>query len=439
VAATDRPGGAGRRAGRGALRAGLATACTLLGVHAAPAQPVDVDSALLLYKEPSRVGVLEALIEARSEFGGGRTGSLKLVFDALSGASANGATPAATPQTFTGPSGTSSYTTPAGQTPLDNTFQDTRVALSGTYAVPLDRLTTAGIGLDLSNERDYTSLGGSGSLTRDFFKRNTTLSASVSLSHDTVRPMGGRPVPFDLMPPPGESDGEDDEEEEGNRPGTLGSAPKDVVGFIVGATQVVDRRTLVQVNYTYGHVSGYQTDPYKLLSVIDPATGDPTSYLYENRPDMRGRQAMFGLIKHHFGRGVLDLSYRYYWDTWGVRSHTGELHFRWGLGERRYLQPHLRYYKQTAADFYRRYLLSGEALPAEASADYRLGAFSARTVGLEYGQPLANGHLLTLRGEYYWQTGQDHIGEVVAPLRGFDLLPTVDAVIVQVGYSFSVR
>jgi hypothetical protein len=436
VAATDGKSAGGL--GPHALRAGIAAACTLVGIQAAPAQPVAVDSALLMYKEPSRVGVLEALLEARSEFSGGRSGTLKLVFDALSGASANGATPAARPQTFTGPSGSSSYTTPAGETPLDNTFKDTRVALSGNMTVPLDRLTNAGAGVDISVERDYTSLGGNASLSHDFFKRNTTLSASVSLSHDTVNPMGGRPVPFDVMPPPSEGHGEDDEGD-GNRPGTLGSAPKNVFDFIAGATQIIDRRTLMQVNFTYGHISGYQTDPYKLLSVIDPATGDPTTYLYERRPDTRTRQAMFGMIKHHFGRAVLDLSYRYYWDTWRVRSHTGELRMRWGIGDGGYLQPHLRYYQQTAADFYRRYLVNGDTLPDYASADYRLGEFNAKTVGLEYGHPLANGHAMTLRGEYYWQTGKGNPPDVPVGLRGLDLMPTVDAVILQVGYSFSVR
>jgi hypothetical protein len=436
VAATD--GKRHGRSGRFGLRAGLAAACTLVGIQAAPAQTVTIDSALLLYKEPNRVGALEGLLEARKDFGYGRSGNLKLVFDALTGASANGATPARGVQTFTSTSGGGSYTTPEGQTPLDDTFKDTRIALSGDYLFPLDRVTNTGIGADVSVERDYTSLGANTSLSRDFFKRNTTLSVAFSLSHDLVRPMGGRPVPFDVMPPPTAGGGED-EDEGGNRPGTLGDAQKNVMDVVLGATQIIDRRTLVQVNYSHGQVSGYQTDPYKLLSVVDGTTGDPTQYVYEKRPDARSRQAMFGKIKHHFGWSVLDLSYRYYWDDWGVRSHTGELRFRYNLGPLGYLQPHLRYYSQSAADFYRRYLLDGAALPDFASADYRLGKFTARTVGLEYGRTLANGHSLTLRGEYYWQAGDGHPLDAPAGLRGFDLFPTVDAVIVQVGYSFDTR
>jgi len=435
------------RTGRYTLRAGLAAACTLVGVNAAPAKPVALDSALLLYTEPSRVSAIEALLEAKADFGGGRIGSLKLVFDALTGASANGATPANNSQTFTGASGGTSYTTPAGETPLDDTFQDTRVALNGNYTLPLDRLSNLGLGADVSLESDYTSLGANASLTRDFFKRNTTLSAALSLSHDIVRPMGGRPVAFDVMPPPTPNSGGEDDEG-GNRPGTLGDAKKDLLDLNFGVTQVLDRRTLMQLNYSYGQVEGYQTDPYKLLSVVDATTGDPSPspgdpslylYLYENRPEARSRQALFAKVKHHFGWSVLDLSYRRYFDDWGLRSHTGEMRLRLNVGASAYLEPHLRYYQQTAADFYRRYLLTGAAPPDFASADYRLGEFTGRTVGLEYGRKLASGHSVTVRGEYYWQTGDGHPADAPPGLRDQDLFPTVDAFVFQVGYSFATR
>lgn len=430
-----------RTAGTLGLRAGLAAACSLVGVQAAPAQSIAVDTALLFYKEPGRVSAVEALVEAARDYGYGRHGSLKVVFDALTGASANGATPAGQQQTFTSPSGSSGYTTPAAETPLDDTFQDMRVAASGRYQLPLDRLTTAGLGADVSVERDYTSFGASASLSRDFFKRNTTLTVDLSAAHDIVRPMGGRPVGFDPMPPPSAS-GHDDkaaDEEGGDRPGTLGDGQKDVLDVSFGATQILDRRTLLQASWSYGQVRGYQSDPYKLLSVLDPATGGPTQYVYEKRPGAHHRQSVFARLKHHLDWSVLDLSYRYYRDDWGVRSHTAEMRLRWSLGHGSYLQPHLRYYWQTAADFYHRYLVAGGALPAAASADYRLGRFTARTVGLEYGRKLASGHRVTVRGEYYWQVGDSHPQDALAALSQFDLFPTVDAVVFQVGYSFGTR
>jgi hypothetical protein len=114
-----------------------------------------------------------------------------------------------------------------------------------------------------------------------------------------------------------------------------------------------------------------------------------------------------------------------------------DLTYRWNFGNGKYLKPHLRYYDQSAADFYRRYLVDGETLPTHASADYRLGDMQTATYGLTHGRIVGDGHELTLRLEYYVQTGESHPADAIGNLRNFDLFPTVDAFILQVGYSFS--
>jgi len=55
------------------------------------------------------------------------------------------------------------------------------------------------------------------------------------------------------------------------------------------------------------------------------------------------------------------------------------------VGERNYLQPHVRYYNQTAAKFYRHSLVAGEALPEFVSGDYRVGSLEAVTGGSSTG------------------------------------------------------
>ena len=70
-----------------------------------------------------------------------------------------------------------------------------------------------------------------------------------------------------------------------------------------------------------------------------------------------------------------------------------------------------------------------------ASADYRLGEMQTYTVGLKHGRRLGNGHDLTLRFEYYAQTGDSHPDEAFGALTDLDLFPTVEAFIFQVGYS----
>jgi hypothetical protein len=180
---------------------------------------------------------------------------------------------------------------------------------------------------------------------------------------------------------------------------------------------------------------------------VDPVTGSPVAgpagsglyrYLFDSRPDAREKQSLYGLVKRDFNGDVLEASYRYMTDDWGVDSHTLELRYRWSFGER-YLQPHMRFYQQTAADFYRTVLFDGAPLPAYATADHRLGEFDGLTVGLKYGQATARGGEWSARVEYYTQTGSPSPGAAVGALAGFDLYPDLNAVIAQFSYKFGRR
>ncbi len=404
-------------------------ACGLLGLGGSAAEATEVRTAILGYTEPDRVSAIEAIIDGNHNFSDGKILNFRFVYDALTGASANGATPASFTQTFTRPSGIGSFQTPPGETPLDDTFRDTRLALSAGLSLPLNRLTTFGFGLYGSGEHDYSSLGGNLSLTRDFHQRNTTVALRGAYFHDTIFPEGGRPEPFAPMPP------------EGVQKAKLhGDGTKDVLDVGLGLTQVLNRRMVLHLNYTYSNVTGYQTDPYKLLSVVDPVTGDPRdtdSYLYEGRPDTRNKHVLYGKVAWHLERDIIHFSYRYFTDDWGVQSHTVGFTYRWNFGNGQFLKPHLRYYNQSETGFYRRFLVDGEDLPDHASADYRLGDMHAVTYGLTYGRPVGDGNELTLRVEYYAQMGESHPADAIGNLKDFDLFPTVDAFILQVGYNFS--
>jgi hypothetical protein len=429
VAVTSRTGPAGGKLAKGTVRAAIMGACGLLGLGGSAAEATEVRTAILGYTEPDRVSAFEAIVDGNHNFSDGKTLNFRFVYDALTGASANGATPASFTQTFTRPSGDGSYQTAPGNTPLDDTFRDTRMALSAGLSLPLNRLTNFSFGLYGSTEHDYSSLGGNLSLTRDFHQRNTSVALRGAFFRDSINPEGGRPEPFSPMPP------------EGVQKAKLsGDGTKQVADLGLGVTQVINRHTVLHLNYTYSNVTDYQTDPYKMLSVVDPVTGDPRaadSYLYEGRPDARNKHVFFGRLARHLGRDIVHLSYRYFTDDWGINSHTVDLTYRWNFGNGKFLKPHLRYYNQSEADFYRRYLVDGEALPTHASADYRLGDMHAMTYGLMHGRLVGNGHELTLRVEYYAQMGESHPADAIGNLRDYDLFPTVDAFILQVGFSFN--
>lgn len=421
--------------------AGTLTAltATLLGggaIHAAGDNRLE--SSLLLYSETNRVTAGEGILSLTRALKDGRFVSGRFTLDGLTGASPNGATPSNAIQTFTRPSGNGSYTVKPGEIPLDRTFKDTRYGFDGSLTLPLDRFSTAVFGGHVSLEHDYTSVGTSVALSRDLNKRNTTLSVSAAVSHDNVSPLGGTPAPLSLMTATtgGEGRGEDDEDGEIESPGK----GKNVLDAMFGITQVLDRRTLLRFNYSLNHASGYLNDPYKLLSVVQPTgagdPGEPLHYLYEARPDSRTKHALFGELRRYIGRGhTINLSYRYFWDDWGIVSRTLDVHYHLPLVKGHALEPHVRWYRQTGADFYRAFLVDGTPLPSQASADYRLAPFHAFTVGLQYALPVAPGAELRIGTEFYRQTGDVVSPTGLGPLSSHELFPNMDAIMVRIGFS----
>lgn len=419
--------------------------CGLLG--ALPAAPVaaqevpnwEIESSLLYYGEDnSRVTDGSLMLSARRAFDEDRSLSMSLTVDSLTGATPNGAVPANVVQTFTGPSGGDTYSIAPGEQPLDTTFLDTRVALTASWQQSLGESMRWSLGFSGSDEYDYLHLGIDGRLERDFNNRNTTVYFGAAYGQDEINPVGGTPV--GLAPMFGEDDENDDDDDEGRD----GNLTKDVMDVLVGVTQVLSRRSLLELSFSYGQSDGYLTDPYKILSVVDPVTGVPVPgqagevpflYLYEKRPDSRAKQSLFAEWRYAFDRDSMAINFRVMDDDWGVTSQTVDARYRWNINDRSYLEPHLRYYVQSAADFYRTALFDGDPLPEFASADSRLADMDAYTAGVKYGHRTDRGEF-SVRLEYYNQDGDASPGSSVGDLVNYDLVPPLTAVIAQFGYKF---
>jgi len=422
-----------------------AATCTLLG-STAP-EPVlaqeepgwSFNTSLLYYGEDDdRVQDLSLKTLSKRTFVDDRYLSLGLTVDALTGASPNGALPQSVAQTFTQPSGKNTFTTPPGEFPLDDTFRDTRVAITADWEQPLGRLWAMNIGASASKEFDYLHLGLNAKISRDFNNRNTTLSGGFAVAMDDVDPIGGTPTGLTQMLPVGDLS---------NR---RGSESKDIFDVILGVTQVVSRNFLMQVNYSYSDSSGYLSDPYKILTVVDGVTGDAVPLLplfpqdqgpshlnyFEHRPDSRSKHSLYTQGKYYMNGKVLDASYRYMTDDWEIDSHTIDVRLRWPVGGDKYLEPHLRFYTQTAAEFYQLSLIDGDPLPEYASADYRLGDFDAITLGMKYGWKTGGGNDMNVRLELYRQSGNVSTSQLIGNQVGRDNYPDLNAIIFQFGYKF---
>ena len=387
-----------------------------------------VDSALAYYHENGRVQAIEPVVNVSKVFADGESLSFNATFDALSGASPNGALPSHSPQTFTSPSGKAAhvYTIAPGQLPADPHYSDTRFAAGGNWTMPLTRADQLSVGGKFSVEDDFVSGTVDASIAHDFNHKNTTLSFGIFNEYDSLHPVGNTPVP-------------------GSDFTSLirtGSKSKNGVGALLGVTQVMTRTWLSEFNLSVDRFTGYLNDPYKITSIIDSA-GNPTGYEFESRPDQRTRKSAYWENRVTWTSQLSSaLSLRYMSDDWSVRSDTAQLHLRWSWSNReQYIEPTFRWYRQTAADFYTPFILdTAKQSTGFESADSRLGAFHALTYGVKYAHKLPGlgGRAeseFSVRAEYYQQTFNEQV-PVPAGLQGLDLFPGLKAVLVQLGYRF---
>lgn len=390
-----------------------------------------LESALAYYHEDGRIQAVEPVISASHDYGDGGNLSLDFTFDALSGSSPNGALPSRAPQTFASPSAKSFatahrlYTTAPGQLPVDPHYSDTRVAAGADWTIPLERLTRVTLGGKFSYEDDFYSATLSAAIAHDFNDKNTTLSFGINDESDIIQPIGNTPVPLSNY---------GDFAKEGNK-------SKNGAGALLGLTQVMTRTWLTQVNLAVDRFSGYLNDPYKIVSVLDPA-GDTTGYVYESRPDSRTRKSVYLDNRLGWDRTSMGLSLRYMADSWGIHSETAQVHLRWWSPTRQqYVEPTVRWYHQTAADFFQPFLAADNVADTRfVSSDPRLADFHALTYGLKYGFGLGDqlhrpGSEFTVRVEYYQQFLNIR-DPVPAALQGLNLYPNLKALLVQFGFNY---
>lgn len=399
----------------------IATATLIANTAHAEETEWDVDSALLIYSETDRVSAVEPVVSMYKDLGDDESISMKLTLDSLTGASATGAVPSSNIQTFTRPSGKGAYTVKPNETPLDDTFHDSRAAFSLNHEKPIDRNNRRTLGFNISKEFDFFSLAGNASWQHDTNQKNTTYLMGVNIEMDQITPVGNAPVPLsDVSLKNKDASSED----------------KNIIDLVFGVTQIIDKRSLFQVNLSLSQADGYMTDPYKMVSIVD-ATGEPSSHIFEQRKDNRSRQSLYGKYKISLeNNDIVTASYRYMTDNWGVNSHTFDATYKYKLSDGYFIQPHLRLYEQSPADFYRYFLLDSESIPKYVSADYRLGKMTATTVGVKFGQDINEQHSWSARIEFYDQSGDSSPSSAIGQLQQQDLYPDVEALIIQANYSF---
>lgn len=394
-----------------AASASLLLAVPLAHAEGASDQPWRVDIGAMRYSEKNRIKVSELNFRAKRQLGEEDSLSVRADYDSVSGASPTGAVKIQSTSSASGGAPTAS-------------FQAKRTALGADWETSLTPETRLSLAADHSSQKTYGSAGFGGSVARDFNQRNTTLVFGASYSVDTIKPATG--IRTELKT---------------TNAATIRAASeeKNQIDLQLGITQVLSRETLLQLNYVRGDASGYMTNPYKIVSEVDPVTGVNTNGVArtEKRPDKRGSDALYAQLNYAFTSGVLYSSYRYFQDDWGIKAHTVDLKYRQPIAERMYVQPNVRFYTQSAADFYRSMLYTTEITPAYASADYRLAKMHTNSVGVKLGYKPISGGEVTVRVEKMRQDGDQQPWDAVGVQKDAGVFPTLDAVLFHIGYTLA--
>jgi len=208
-----------------------------------------------------------------------------------------------------------------------------------------------------SQEVDYISSAAVGTLSVDMFRKNTTLTLRGQYNSDKV----GKIL----------------------ESGDVFNQNKYVFTGAVNLTQVLSPTTVLDVAFDIVYLKGLLSDPYLQVNVIDDAGG--TVLVDELHPSKRTRRAGTARVSQFIPsiRASLIGSYRYYGDTWSVRSHTAELKLNKYVTNDLVFGVDYRYYSQNGAYFYRPQYDGGNFTTVDyRTVDYKLTPFASNNFGL---------------------------------------------------------
>jgi hypothetical protein len=142
----------------------------------------------------------------------------------------------------------------------------------------------------------------------------------------------------------------------------------------------------LQLSWETTRIVGYQASPYRYVAIGGTGTCRSTASLClpEVVPDQRYRSAAVVRGRRALGNKVsLGLEYRFYFDDWGLLSHTLSPDLAWLVSEHGTITLSYRYYTQGEADFYRPRYLTAPRL-GYITRDRELSALYSNRVGLGF-------------------------------------------------------
>ena len=297
--------------------------------------------------------------------------------------------------------------------------KDTWVGLSANYSHSSDDRNFIWSGhVSFSTEYDYTSIGFGGALTKLFNAKNTEVSIAAQAYLDTWNPM--YPTELDSYI---EADGDLNSgffqgvtiwTQDGTPIHPVGNNMWNPENFELmtdkgrnsysasfSVSQILSKNAQASLFFDIVQQKGWLANPMQRVYFEDKDNyyiGNPESIpIYtskentdvfhladdiERLPDTRFKTPI-GFRFNYFINEIVTLRtyYRYYFDDWGINSHTASIEIPIKIGGKFTLYPSYRYYNQTAANYFAPY---NEHLSTEEfyTSDYDLSKFDANQYGL---------------------------------------------------------
>ncbi len=310
------------------------------------------------------------------------------------------------------------------------------------------------VGAGLSQENDYQSRFGNLSGRWDFNQKQTSLNLGLSYTNSDINALLDHDAtPYIYNTSAGLANYS--QIQSGSQINLVGGAQvnnrlltgnRQDWATNLSVTQILNKNALVVAGIGFTRNTGYLANPYKAVTTVfvDPTqkitspssllTGTSLSLL-EKRPQERDQwTGNLSYVQHIDAMdSALHFDYRVFSDDWGITSHTFEFDWVQPVFDTWTVTPLIRYYSQTAADFYTPYVVSFQTypgkptynpktgaitlsqlnpnkLPANYSSDQRLSAFGAISGGMTVSKQFAKGITLALGAEYYTHAGSLKMG-----------------------------
>lgn len=272
-----------------------------------------------------------------------------------------------------------------------------------------DRNTIWTANLNIAAEYDYFSFGFGGSFVKLFNEKNTELGIQGQVFLDTWNPQ----YPIELR------NGFFDDRITGNGTYTplftaFEKETRNTYSLSISFSQILTQKIQGSLFLDVALQEGLLSTPFQRVYFQDREDFFIEQFQLaddvERLPDTRFKVPLGGRLNYYLNEKITFRTYyRYYFDDWGITSHTASIEIPFKLSDKFTLYPSYRFYNQTAADYF---------YPKETArsdfefytSDFDLSAFDAHQYGggITYKDIFTKAHIwkfglktIDLRYNYY--------------------------------------